>query len=378
MRKRQIRADGFFAWTCQLVGVGVLAGGMILSVPVALAATSAPAGAVVTPPYQPQQLQPSVPCGNIDADVCAQIVVNKTDSWTGAPLAGAGLTLFVAAFHNGTWSCGTTAIRSEVKTDASGNAVFVVPVVRQLSDPVVLCVTETTVPPGYSASTTPNTVFVAVSDEFRVDGTDTCLLPQIVGARPQQTSDSTENVCVSPASLTNDPDPVTINIQKIGTAGAGLNGAGFTLEGGSPLAPVSTGTGGVVNGSNSCVTSGGTATVSATCSISNIMIAGDYTLVETATPSDYQTAAPVPVTVTLGVGPILVSVSDAAVVVPTAPSGNTTPPTVAAVAGATAVHTGQPFAGSVPLVGASLVGGCSLVGLGWIKRRSARARHLRV
>jgi hypothetical protein len=365
-------SGGFYARTCRLVGGSVLAAGTVLSVPVALAATSAPAGAVVTPPYQPQQLQPSVPCGNIDADACAQIVVDKTDSWTGAPLAGAGLTLFVADFHNGTWSCGTTAIGSEVKTDASGNAVFVVPVVRQLFDPVVLCIAETTVPPGYRASTTPNTVFVAVSDEFSVDGTDTCTLPQIVAARPQQTADSTEKVCVSPASLTNDPDPFTINIQKTGTAGTGLNGAGFTLEGGSPLVPVSTGKGGVVNGSNSCVTSGGTATAPATCSISNIMVAGSYTLVETSVPSGYTAAANVPVTVTLGSPPVLVSITDSQVGLPTAPTGsNATPP---AVSGATTVHTGETFAGSHPYLLGTLALGSTLLGFGLVRRRHIR-RH---
>ncbi|HUO49458.1 MAG TPA: SpaA isopeptide-forming pilin-related protein [Acidimicrobiales bacterium] len=372
------------AWTRKMAGAIVLFAGTALAVPATLALTAAPASAHETAPYATQVLVASVPCPDKDVaaatvtfngrdhHVCANVVVTKTDSWTGKPVAGAGISLFFS--HDGQCSTKPADFGAEQMTDASGQVTFTVPVWAHLWDPAVFCVTETTVPPGYTATNSPNTAFVAVSDEIRVEGTDTCTLPSRDGAgiAPNSTdTEEVENVCVSPASLTNDPIPVNIDISKYATGATGLNGATFTLQN-SDGSAVTTGSGGVVNGSPTCITAGGSSTAAATCSILNIMIAGTYQLAETAAPTGYNTVPPIPVTVSLGEPPIQVVVTDTATVVPTAAAGGSSS---SAVTGATTVHTGEAFAGSAPYVAAMAALGGSLVGVGLIRRRRTARQH---
>ena len=404
------------AWTRKTAGAIVLVAGTALAVPAAMALSAAPAGAATfTPSTTPTATVaaatpiPAVKCtpsvgagvspstqdwcrcpgqhdeGAVPAtedgwwwQLCGSITITKTDSWTGNPLAGATFTIYGT---HGPWDspvCDTDPLwgTTPLTTDSTGTVTF---------SPLAIgtyCVAETTAPAGYTGVTTPAMVTVSWSRPTFTDNPDgpptvtwTCPTRDWTpdsSTAPQSEGDFTPDVCVTNASFTNAPDPVNINISKYGTANTGLNGATFTLEttGGTP---VSTGPGGVVNGSNSCITLGGTSTAAATCSILNIMIAGTYQLAETSAPTGYNTVPPIPVTVTLGTPPIQVIVVDTATVVPTAAAGgsSTAPATAAtgAVSGATTVHTGEAFAGSKPFVLATMAFGATLLGFGLVRRR---------
>jgi len=394
--KRPLHArSGMIARACQLAGAGVLTMGVALAVPALMA--SAPAGA------QPQEfptyngtpgdpvLQTVDPSANCEHQIgqslrahdengftgCATLTVNKVDSVTGKGIAGAGFTLYEAEVNlgNGTFICGTPtySVSSEVLTDSTGAATFSVPAFEGSDNAYAVCAVETTTPAGYSAATPPSAAVFVVSDDSTkwVEDTRTpyCkTVSQLFDNAVAQTDTEVDHVCASPpVTISNDPIPTNINISKYGTNNTGLNGATFTLESGG--SPVSTGPTGVVNGSASCITAGGTSTAAATCSILNIQIAGTYQLVETSAPAGYNTVPPIPVTVSLGTPPIQVIVVDTATVVPTAPSGGTSTPATAAVSGATTVHTGEPFAGSAPYVLTVAGLGAALMGFGIVRRR---------
>lgn len=371
---------GFRARVRRASGVAAIALGGALVLPVVLLTTAAPGGAATGSASAPVQISP-VSCGHGEDINCGSITVTKTDSWTGAAVAGATFTIYDAT-HQGTVCDKSKTVHdvadNPLTTDSSGSVTF-----SPLMDQKLYCVVETGAPPGYTASSDP--VFVSVLNLKKDPETKLWVCPTGKGNGPSIESATNHSegppnqVCVTNASFTDDPIPVTISISKFGTGGAGLAGAVFTLQHTDGSA-VTTGTGGVVSGSTaSCTTTGGSSTTPATCSISGIMIAGSYRLAETAVPTGYTAVAPIPVTVTLGEAPIQIVATDTAVPAPpTAAGGGTGGGTgggAGPVAGATTVHTGEPFAGATPYVAAMALVGGSLLGLGMLRRRAA-ARQL--
>lgn len=370
---------GFRARVHRAAGVAALALGGALVLPAILLTTTSPVGAATGSASAPVKI-PAVNCGHGQDVNCGSVTVSKTDSWTGDPVAGATFTMYEAN-HQGT-VCDTSKepkdlTENPMTTDSTGSVTF-----TPLKDQKSYCVVETGAPPGYTASSDP--VFVSVMNvkwdhesEAWVCAADKGNGPSIESVTND--SEHQDSVCVTNASFTDDPIPVTITVSKFGVGGAGLPGATFTLQHTDGSA-VTTGTGGVVSGSTaSCTTSGGSATTAATCSISGIMIAGSYQLAETAAPTGYTGVSPIPVTVTLGVTPVQVVATDSLTPVtppPTAAGGGTSGGgSSAVVPSATTVHTGEPFAGATPYVAAMALVGGSLLGLGMLRRRAA-ARQL--
>ena len=390
---RSTRAGRVLARMTQSVGAGVLIAGSLLVVPATLLLTSAPAsaheslptGGTLTPSVlcAHQSLSAGVTANGEDGDsLCGTITVSKTDSVTGNGIAGAEFTLYwgpcVSGKPVGPKVETPNPADNPVTTDSTGTATFS-PVHFKWWGGTPYCVVETAAPAGYTGAADGQTVTVYghYKDYSTDPPTETCTAP--VSDEAPQTPDANSvtlpQICVTGASFADDPIPVNINISKYGTANTGLNDATFTLETTGGV-PVSTGATGVVNGSNSCITLGGTSTVAATCSILNIQIAGTYLLAETSPPHGYDTVPPISVTVTLGTPPIQVIVVDTATVVPTAAAGgSSTTPSTAAVSGATTVHTGEPFAGSAPYVAGMAALGGSLMGLGLVRRRRTARQH---
>jgi len=171
---------------------------------------------------------------------------------------------------------------------------------------------------------------------------------------PQVASRATTAPCVSvgPGSLT---------VDKVDNTGKALTGAKFTVY----TNAAHTGT------SMTC-----DASTTGTCTLSNLA-AGEYWVDETTTPSGYKTAAE-QTAVILGNAVTLTFTDTPVPVVPVSPSGGTTTTTTtttapAQVAGATTVHTGEDFAGSLPYELAVVGAGIGILGAGLIRRRRARA-----
>ena len=123
-----------------------------------------------------------------------------------------------------------------------------------------------------------------------------------------------------------------------------------------------------------------TITAGGTCTTSGNLDNGVYYVDETVAPTGFTAAAEQKVLV---LGGATVTFVDTPIVVPppvVLPSQSTTTTTTTtvtpatAVAGATAVHTGESFAGSAPYVVATLAVGGSLIGLGLARRRCAQRR----
>ncbi|HXX90872.1 MAG TPA: SpaA isopeptide-forming pilin-related protein [Acidimicrobiales bacterium] len=307
-------------------------------------------------------------------NLCGTITVTKTDSWTGKALAGATFTLYWGPCDKNGKPVGPavdspSTLTNPVTTDSTGTATFS-PVYFQWWGGKEYCVVETGVPAGYTGAAAGQTVTVYGHYHTYVNDkrTETCTAPTKDDGDHSATADNGEtlpNICVTAASFKNDPIPVTLTVHKYGSTPTGnvpLSGAGFTLEQGGAAASAN------VNGSPSCVTDG-----TGTCTISNIEVAGSYSLVETAPPgATWTVAPPTPLTIVLGENQVA-TVVDAAVTVTTAPSTAASGgATTAAVTGATTVHTGEAFAGSRPYVLGALALGGSLLGLGLVRRRNLR------
>jgi uncharacterized surface anchored protein len=195
---------------------------------------------------------PTVNLTFVDPLAPATINVTKTDQ-NGIGLAGAVFQLFRGTTQAG--SC-TTADGSNNTTlgkcsfgsfTGTGTASFTVH--------------ELTPPNGYSGSTDQSLTFT-------------------FGNTPQTV----------PFTFSDTPVPGTIKVQKNDSNGHGLAGAVFTLyQNGAPVP---------LNGANETCTTDS----SGACSFTNVAL-GTYSVVESTTPSGYETAAPQTVTIGLGSAP---------------------------------------------------------------------------
>jgi predicted extracellular nuclease/methionine-rich copper-binding protein CopC len=189
------------------------------------------------------------------------VTINKTGI-NGAPLSGAGFTLYVdAAPTGGTRGAEDTTAAGGCTTSANGTCSIT-------SVPLgTYWLVETTTPNGYAT----------------VDPTQI-----VVGAGPSPGVGDTDIV-----NLNDQAVPGTVTVNKTGRGGTALSDAEFTLfvdaapTGGSRGAEDNTAAG-------DCMTNG-----AGTCSITDVPL-GQYWLVETETPAGYATVNPTAVTVGLG------------------------------------------------------------------------------
>ena len=276
-----------------------------------------------------------------DDPLPGSVVVTKTDT-AGRPVAGAAFTLYTNAGV-------VTSARTSSPGTSTGLSCAAATVVKGVASctvsgvvPGTYWVEETTVPAGYSPAA-----------------------PQQVTVLP-----ATAAAAVTFVDTPRPPTDGSVTITKTDASGAALAGAGFTLYADADGAP------GASTGWSSSLTTvvGGVAAVT----ISPVT-PGVYWVEETTVPSGYVAGAPQKVTVTAG-GDVSVTFVDVAAP-PSSPSSGGTTPTAATVpvvtgvpiVAATTVHTGMPFAGSLPLVMGVGILGLAMALTGVVLRRRARA-----
>jgi len=283
-----------------------------------------------------------------DTPLLGSVTVKKVDQ-AGAPLAGAGFTLFTSVSEPAARSAGigtSTGKSCQITGVSGGSAQCTIADVPAAS----YWVEETTVPAGYTGAD-PLAVTVLPGQAATVTFTDT------LKATP--------------------PALGSITVSKADNAGKALAGAGFTLYTDANGAP------GVAVGPAPALTavSGGIAAVT----FSDV-VAGTYWVEETTVPDGYVGALPKSVTVEAGQNATvsfvdepkpLESPAGGGAVTPTSVPTVATPtsvPTVATpITGATTTHTGLPFAGSKPLVIGTSIFGVGLMAAGALLRRRVLA-----
>jgi hypothetical protein len=287
---------------------------------------SVTSGATVTVTFQDSAVV--IPPAN------GSIQVTKTDGSEGL-LAGAGFQLLDSSKNP---IAGQTCT-----TDSSGTCTF------DNVAPGDYWVEETTAPPGFTIDTTEQPVTVSAP------------CPSVA-----------HTACgVATVTFTDTPIPATstgtVTVRKTDVGGGPLTGAVFTLytdAGGAPgtSTGISCQTTTVVNNITQCTMTG--------VQFGAEGSAASYWVVETTAPAGYSAGAPQLITVSEESPSASVTFVDDPV--STAGGGGTSTTTPVAVAGATTVHTGEPFAGSRSLVVGATLAGLGLLGLGELSRRRAR------